>query len=251
MKKILTLIIALFLIPSSAFAAIAFNNSAVGTNATCTNTNTIANYVVTGSNTLIVVEAYVANTTAASVSWGATSLTLATSTQQTNQVSIWYAAVGSGGTNTITLTDTAGSQKCQLVAESFTGVNQTNPLDVVAAKNCSGTCANPTLSVTTATANEWAVDALTRQSGEKQAVPLAGQTSVASSTWSTGTVGYNASYAGPFASAGSNSMGYTMLTANYSYATAFFCAVGSCGGRGGGSSFISGLFEFAGWLWKI
>ncbi|MEE9203057.1 MAG: hypothetical protein V3U31_07680 [Dehalococcoidia bacterium] len=117
-------------------------------------------HTVSGRNTLIVVAVHgdsVGNT-ASSASYGGNALTEAVSLTHSGgkpYVSIWYLVAPPTGSNTVSVTLTA-ADKFTIAAISFTGVDQTTPID--GATSAEGTN-NPSLPVSSET-NDLVLDAM-------------------------------------------------------------------------------------------
>lgn len=227
--------------PMPVYAAIAKDTSAVATSGTCSATITIPSYTITGTNTVLVVSTMNANTTVLSVTWGSTNLVKADGIQATVDNEVWYAATGSGGTNTITMTAVASFQRCGMAAISLTGVDQTTPLDAHNSASCSGACSNASVSVTTTKDNDWIVNSIGQLSKAVQMNPGSGLTNFASTTIPSAVPsGFVGSYKGPVTPAGSTAMNYTNTTANWTMAIGAFMPVQGGGGGGSNSCTYSG-----------
>jgi RHS repeat-associated protein len=123
-------------------------------------------HTTSGSNRLLVLFADIwqdvgGTGTITSATYNGTSLTKATSTRGGGMASeIWYLANPASGSNTVSVTVTGATDSIKLTAASFTGANQSSPLD--ASNATSGWGGNPTISLTTGTANDLVTATLSR-----------------------------------------------------------------------------------------
>jgi RHS repeat-associated protein len=99
--------------------------------------------------------------TITSATYNGTSLTKATSTRAGGMASeIWYLVNPATGSNTMSVTVTGATDSIKLTAASFTGALQSSPLD--ASNAATGFGGNPTMSLTTGTANDLVAATLSR-----------------------------------------------------------------------------------------
>ncbi len=137
----------------------AFNN---------TITKTWTHTTSSGSNRLLVLSADIWQDVAgsgsiSSASYNGTSLTKATSTLSGGMdAETWYLANPSSGSNTVSVTVTGDTDAIKLNAATFTGITQSSPIDANA--TATGGSGNPSVSLTTATANDLIVATLSRYS---------------------------------------------------------------------------------------
>lgn len=130
-------------------------------------------HTCTGSNLALVVRVYVrsqagpGDTHPTSITYNGVGLTEqqhiapgAGTNRSFAYIGIWYLKAPATGSNTIAVTfnDSPGGAAVYGSASSFTGVNQTTPIDS-AGTTSTGTTTPVTISVTTANANAWIVDA--------------------------------------------------------------------------------------------
>jgi hypothetical protein len=122
---------------------------------------------VSGSNTLGVVAIQGGTSVVVSaITWGGTSMTIVQVGSGSGMAALGYLkSPSSGGSVSVTYTG-AGNVSC--VAAYYTGVDQTNPVEVTGTNDQAS--ANPTLSLTTAVANDWLVAAYNYNGGS----PVAG-----------------------------------------------------------------------------
>ena len=155
-------------ITSAASSGIAFNATSTIIHGGFTSGPTTKNWTHTtsGSNRLLVLFADIwqdvgGTGTITSATYNGTSLTKATSTRGGGMASeIWYLANPTTGSNTLSVTITGATDSIKLAAASFTGANQSSPLD--ATSIASGWGGNPTASITTVTANDLVTATLSR-----------------------------------------------------------------------------------------
>jgi RHS repeat-associated protein len=96
-----------------------------------------------------------------SATYNGVSLTKATSTRLVGMASeIWYLAAPATGSSTLSVTITGATDAIKLGAASYTGVDQSSPLDAVASAR--GSSGNPSANVTTLTANDVVTATLSR-----------------------------------------------------------------------------------------
>jgi hypothetical protein len=114
----------------------------------------------------------------------------------------WYLAAPASGTNNIVVTVSGTTTKLGIAAISFTGVDQTTPIDV--SGSTTGTSGTVTKSLTTTNANEYLLDAVTHLSANS---PSSETGTVILNDVASG-VSTGAQYASA-ATAGSNSMSWT------------------------------------------
>lgn len=122
---------------------------------------------------------------------------------------LWYVKLPAPGTYTVSFTVSGNTDARKFFAASFSGVDQTTPID---ASNSAATASGaPSVSVTTVTANAWLVDCVSKF-GTTALTASAGQTVILnSSTSSTTGAGTRK---GPVASPGATTMSYTGSSAN-------------------------------------
>lgn len=141
---------------------------AIAIDTSATHSGTAAfNYTCTGTNLIIFVSFHWSSATASSataVTYGGVAMTQL-STHQTNgsaQVDLWYLKAPATGANSIAWTNTGSSSVVTNVA-SYTGVDQTTPIDGSALANIQATFNSTTpvqFSFTTTNANELLVSAM-------------------------------------------------------------------------------------------
>jgi hypothetical protein len=155
-------------ITSGGSPGVAFNATSTIIHGGYTSGPTTKNWTHTtsGSNRLLVLFADIwqdvgGTGTITSATYNGVSLTKATSTRGGGMASeIWYLANPASGSNTMSVTVTGATDSIKLAAASFTGAHQSSPLDAV--NDASGWGGNPTISLTTGTANDLVTATLSR-----------------------------------------------------------------------------------------
>jgi YD repeat-containing protein len=123
-------------------------------------------HTTSGSNRLLVLSADIwqdvpGTGTITSASWNGGAFTKATSTRGGGMASeIWYLVASTTGAKTMSVTITGDTDAIKLAASSFTGALQSSPLDTTSI--ASGFGGNPTMSLTTGTANDLVAATLSR-----------------------------------------------------------------------------------------
>lgn len=201
--------------PLTASAAIAFDAtsqspSSPGWNA---GSNTYSwSHTVTGTDTVIVVAVVNYNPsllTATSVTYDGMSLTLATSTRAAlegniQDVEMWYLAGAPTGTHNITVNLSASATDSFFMADSYTGVSQTSPLDSFATGRSLSAVTSFGLSTNTVAKNAWLVGFVFERGG----TPSAGTNTMIRSS-NSGTYGAISDSNSAQSPAGSYSQNYT------------------------------------------
>lgn len=127
---------------------------------------------------------------------------------------IWYLVAPATGSNTVSVTTTGTVTSGCAFAASFTGVNQTSPVDITGGANGKGQASPITVTVTTVSTNAWLIDSLYNKISPGSLTKGANQTLVAAEQGpNAGGDSADSSYKGPLAS-GSNSMSYTFAGAD-------------------------------------
>jgi len=173
-----------------------------------------------------------------SVKFGTQSMTLVTGTNTPSngmRVDIWKLVAPTAGTANVTLTISSNMNMMGVGIISFSGADQTTPIDVSGI--ATGTAGSVTKSLTTTNANEYLIDATAHFS--------ANTPSAHSGTALLNPTGLSEPFAGvqyaAAATAGSNSMSWTFPDPgdNWGYAIA---AINPASGGGGGNT--TGFFQF-------
>ena len=178
MNRILSIFFFILLIlPFPASAAIAFDYSSfAGATQTAWITSTSGyswNTTITGTNTFLVVNVVTYNAsliTVSSVTCNSTSLTKITSNTANLEGNfqddeIWYLTGVAAGTCTIQVNLSGTSSYSKGIAASYTGVDQTTPIDTHATNQSLTAVTSLTLSTTVNGSNEWIVGAAFSRGG--------------------------------------------------------------------------------------
>ena len=151
-----------------------------------------------------------------------------------NYVGIWYLKAPATGSNTIavTLSGSPGGTDVYASATSFTGVDQTTPIDNAGATSSGiGPVSTASYSLTTSNANAWIVDGIAYTDLTQQNVTALGSQVKDYQGAITQTVDLASSYNGPIASPGSNTDGYTTSDSNnYAILVGFSIKPAAAGG---------------------
>ena len=176
------------------------------------------NHLVTGSNPLLIVALSLSGNSptymATAVTYNGVSLTKAAERNGTGlRVELWYLMAAPAGNHGVAVTLNGTSTRFVVSSISFTGVDQTNPIEDVQSAFNNSTTISPAPQVTTISNNAWVIDALIQE--RDTPVPAAGASQT--SLWSSTTGGVPAtritgagSYQGPVSPAGSTAMTWSL-----------------------------------------
>jgi len=142
---------------TTAAPSIAFDANRSGNNAGGSASVSWSHTTGSGSNRIMLVGVSIRTTTVSvsSIAYGVQSLTFIradTHASATIRSELWYLVAPSSGTATVTVT-LSGTSKAVGGSSTYTGVNQTSPIDVN--DGTTGTSTSPSRSVTVSTANSW------------------------------------------------------------------------------------------------
>jgi hypothetical protein len=204
--------------------AIAFDAANSG-NADSTNTVTFALNVVSATNGIIVVNvvsdsATLANRTVSSVTWNAVNLTNiagATVDSSPNRSEIWYLLnTATTGSHNVVVTMGGSVGGIGSGAMSFTGVDQTSPIDATASNSGTG---NPSKAIVTVADNAWIAEGCLINTSSASLAVNSSQTQKWNVTDLTDGIQFAGGYRGPMTPAGSftESWNAGTSTANYVY----------------------------------
>lgn len=200
-EKVFTLVVLLFLFvaPAHASAAIAFDaqsSSDTGTWTTSASSDSWS-HTISGSDRILFVNVRIydtgaSNRSVSTISFNGVALTKVNSITAavegaTQDGELWYLVAPATGTHTITVTLTGSVSHMASSAFSYTGVDQTNPIDSNnTGQNNTGT-ATFTLSTTVVKSNCWLVGgAMARDSGPPGAGSGTTLRGLNSGSWTTG-----------------------------------------------------------------
>lgn len=125
-------------------------------------------HTVTGTNPIIILSADIfqdvgGTGSITSATWNGGAFTKASSTRTgTKSAEMWYLVATTTGAKTMSVTITGATDAIKMAASSFTGVDQSAPLDAV--NTAGGSSGNPSASVTTLTNDDVVVATLNRHS---------------------------------------------------------------------------------------
>jgi hypothetical protein len=192
--------------------------------------------VGSGSNRLLVMSMITVEDTIDAVDFNATPMTFLAKVRSPSDlyVQIWYQVAPAVGNHVVYARNVGGATQtaCIMGAVSYTGVDQTDPIDV-SGTNTAASVTSITSSVTTVTDNVWTIIAARNNGGPQS--PGTGSTNIGLEQDTYGYTMYDSN--GALTPPGSKSMQITFpgtVTATGTVMAAICPATTGCGGGGGG-----------------